>query len=463
MAQLPPQDVQAALGVEVLHFLGSGSFKRVFAAVSTVTGEEVVMTCEAVSAQQEVENEVMHRLAAQPAHPQLIGPPTGHESNWQLVAYGNLYSVLQRAQTELFDVLTDSGGSVAEQLARTFFVQSVAALRFMHQNGVAHRDIKLENIMLDRYGRLKLIDFGLAHVAPLPEPPHAPMYFSSATSVGTRSYTAPEVGSGLLYDTRACDVWSLGCTFFALCAGFFVVDRAHTSDPRFQRMQAAQATGNSAVRAIFALYNRPCPLSPGLVALLDGMLTIDPSRRWTLDQVIVAEWVSAAYAPFVALEATYRTPLLNRQRASARWSRVVGPTHAFGRALVALRDVLEEVMYRPGHTGAATARADFYSEAEALDALPPSVSRASSGGASMLDSLPLPSLPAIWRSTSNMSDDELGPPVWRSAVMHEAPDVSEADPFSFGGVVKGLVEAVAPLKPPPVARQKAALDVRKEK
>jgi serine/threonine-protein kinase Chk1 len=285
MSSSIPADVAQTLGVTVGQRLGSGAYKTVYLGVYTSTGEEVAVSAEPCGESQETESEAMFRITSEPPHPHIIGPPAGQATVPRLVAHGHVYTVQVRCQCELFDVLTDHGGCVPEQTMRGFFLQAVAGLRFMHQNGVAHRDIKLENMLLTHDGRLKLIDFGLAHVAPMPTPIHGDYAMTSSVKVGTRSYEAPEVGRGVPYDAALADVWSLACTFFALAAGFFIVDVAQTSDPRFRALSSAQSAGRSTVRAIFQLYNRPCPLSAPLVRLLDGMLMVDPTRRLTLDQV----------------------------------------------------------------------------------------------------------------------------------------------------------------------------------
>ena len=363
---LPPQDVQAQLGVHVDRYLGGGAFRSVYAAVIMATGEEVAVACEALSDEQQTESAVTQRITSVPSHPHVLGPPSSPNITLHLEADGNMYTVLERMERELFDVL--EGGALIEEDARDYFVQAVSGVRFMHQNGVGHRDIKLENMMLTPDGRLKLIDFGLAHIAPVPHTPDTPWSMMNSKTVGTRSYVAPEVGGPFAYDVRLYDVWSLGCTLFALSAGFFIVDRAVPTDPRFQRMQQAQAAGESTVRAIFGLYNRPCYLSDSLVRLLDGMFAIDPARRFTTDDVIASEWMVEQYAPHLALEQSYHTTWLAQPAL---------PQGAVYRSLSGMSDD-ERPVWRSAGGAAASAVLGGASDGisrEALPLEPPPVSR----------------------------------------------------------------------------------------
>ena len=68
---------------------------------------------------------------------------------------------------ELFDQVIDRGANaMSEQIARNFFCQMLDGLAYCHLAGVAHRDLKLENVLLNEAGVVKLIDFGLSHVYP---------------------------------------------------------------------------------------------------------------------------------------------------------------------------------------------------------------------------------------------------------------------------------------------------------
>ena len=83
----------------------------------------------------------------------------------------------------------------------------------MHSHGIAHRDLKLENMLLDSHGIIKIGDFGLSQVFRANEFDS----FRKARGVcGSMSYIAPEEYTQDEYDARAVDVWSLGIIYFAL-------------------------------------------------------------------------------------------------------------------------------------------------------------------------------------------------------------------------------------------------------
>jgi hypothetical protein len=132
-------------------------------------------------------------------------------------------------------------------------------VNYCHIAGVAHRDLKLENVLLNAEGKLKLIDFGLSHVYPVNRSTGFVDRSKPLRDVcGSKSYAAPEVLAAKGYDGFAADMWSLGVCLFAMLSGFFPLDEATEQDWRFPRLHVAQSHGASTVpqEGLFGLIRR---------------------------------------------------------------------------------------------------------------------------------------------------------------------------------------------------------------
>eukprot|EP00466_Bigelowiella_natans_P012312 jgi/Bigna1/68992/fgenesh1_pg.7_\ len=89
---------------------------------------------------------------------------------------------------------------------------------FQHKKGIAHRDLKLENIMLDKKHNVRLIDFGLSKYGDAAK--------KMRTLCGTKYYLAPEIVRGESY-SYPCDIWSVGVILFTMCCGFLPFDHGN--------------------------------------------------------------------------------------------------------------------------------------------------------------------------------------------------------------------------------------------
>ena len=134
-------------------------------------------------------------------HPHLLKLIDVYESK------NRLFIILEyAAHGELFDYLSQQG-YLAPEVAMKFFRQIIYGLDYLHSNSICHRDLKLENILLDEHDNLKIADFGFARW----------MKSNIAeTSCGSPHYAAPEVIKGLPYDGRASDIWSCGVILYCL-------------------------------------------------------------------------------------------------------------------------------------------------------------------------------------------------------------------------------------------------------
>jgi tRNA A-37 threonylcarbamoyl transferase component Bud32 len=96
-----------------------------------------------------------------------------------------------------------------EEQAHALFIQIAKGVKYMHDHNVAHRDLKLTNMLIDQEYIVKIIDFGFACEA---EDMHK-MY------CGTPSYMAPEIVEKKVYAPKPTDIWSLGVVLFKLLTG----------------------------------------------------------------------------------------------------------------------------------------------------------------------------------------------------------------------------------------------------
>uniref|UniRef100_A0A3Q3FGJ4 non-specific serine/threonine protein kinase n=1 Tax=Labrus bergylta TaxID=56723 RepID=A0A3Q3FGJ4_9LABR len=101
-------------------------------------------------------------------------------------------------------------GALSEPLSCRLFTQLCKAIKYLHKKYVAHRDLKCENLLLDRHYNLKVCDFGFSKRLMYR---HGNMVLSE-TYCGSWSYAAPEVLRGLPYNPKLSDVWSMGVVLY---------------------------------------------------------------------------------------------------------------------------------------------------------------------------------------------------------------------------------------------------------
>ncbi|CAI0406867.1 unnamed protein product [Linum tenue] len=115
---------------------------------------------------------------------------------------------------ELFERICNAG-RFSEDEARFFFQQLISGVSYCHAMQVCHRDLKLENTLLDGSPapRLKICDFGYSKSSVLHSQPKS--------TVGTPAYIAPEVLLKKEYDGKIADVWSCGVTLYVMLVGAY--------------------------------------------------------------------------------------------------------------------------------------------------------------------------------------------------------------------------------------------------
>ncbi|KAG9061709.1 Checkpoint kinase 2 [Linnemannia hyalina] len=183
---------------------------------------------------------------------------------------------------DLFDRLVRNG-PIPELEAKFLAYQAFIALQHLHSMGISHRDLKPENILLTanaEYPRVLLSDFGMACECGDKN--------VMGTMCGTFAYMAPEVfdvkhsnGPGYGY---AADCWSLGVTFYVILSG------THPFTPNY----ATEDEKNMRLKMRREVEFPPkywSGISVEARVLIRFLLTIDPKKRWTAEDVLESQWI----------------------------------------------------------------------------------------------------------------------------------------------------------------------------
>ncbi|CAN7065504.1 unnamed protein product [Brassica oleracea var. botrytis] len=174
---------------------------------------------------------------------------------------------------ELFERICSSG-RFSEDEARFFFQQLISGVSYCHSLQICHRDLKLENTLLDGSAapRVKICDFGYSKSGVLHSQPK--------TTVGTPAYIAPEVLSTREYDGKVADVWSCGVTLYVMLVGAYPFE--DPSDPKDFRKTIG--------RILRAHYSVPDYVSDECKHLLSRIFIANPEKRITMEEIKSHYW-----------------------------------------------------------------------------------------------------------------------------------------------------------------------------
>ncbi|OHT11862.1 CAMK family protein kinase [Tritrichomonas foetus] len=182
-----------------------------------------------------------------------------------------IYIVMEYcAKGDLFKQIVFYGPYPDENLRKTFR-QIVEGLSYIHAHNIAHRDIKPENILLDENDVPKIADFGLCHAT-------SPQKLL-LTPCGSPFYAPPEIINNYKYDGKLSDTWSLGVVLYTMATG------------------TLPWTENNQTKLFIQIENAdfviPSCLSPPVQSLIGEMLSIVPTNRPSMEQILENPWLSS--------------------------------------------------------------------------------------------------------------------------------------------------------------------------
>lgn len=174
-----------------------------------------------------------------------------------------LYLILEYCPNgSIADLIMKNDGPLEYHQLIDLFRQILQATSYIHSIGIAHRDIKPQNILMDMRNRPKLADFGLAEF-------YQANQREKGKFGGSLAYMAPELILKKEFDPAAVDIWALGISFYQMSVG----NLPWTSNLVHQEIAAG---------FVFI----PNNLDPQITALLRKMLQADPSRRATAKKLL---------------------------------------------------------------------------------------------------------------------------------------------------------------------------------
>ncbi|KAI1721906.1 protein kinase domain-containing protein [Ditylenchus destructor] len=183
--------------------------------------------------------------------------------------YGYQFAITELAEHGDLLSYVQKNGAVPERQARNWMIQLVNAVGYLHSRKIAHRDLKLENVVIFDGGTVKLCDFGFSRQSK----------DISSTFCGSKSYSAPEILSGIVYDIFKADIWSLGVVGFVMVTNSmpFREDVDHNS-----QIVEAQRSRHYRYPAL--------GLSVACRQSIDTMMTFEPGRRPSIKECRQLPW-----------------------------------------------------------------------------------------------------------------------------------------------------------------------------
>eukprot|EP00007_Cunea_sp_BSH-02190019_P004168 CAMPEP_0174230878 /NCGR_PEP_ID=MMETSP0417-20130205/1537_1 /TAXON_ID=242541 /ORGANISM="Mayorella sp, Strain BSH-02190019" /LENGTH=498 /DNA_ID=CAMNT_0015308647 /DNA_START=101 /DNA_END=1594 /DNA_ORIENTATION=- len=249
--------------------LGKGAFGSVYKGLNVETGDfAAIKQLDLEDVPEEEKKNIFSELdlLAKLDHPNIVKMLDSVQTE------DSLFIVLEFVENGSLLTILKRFGTVPEALIARYVRQLLIGLSYLHDRGVVHRDIKCDNLLITKNGKIKLADFGIAI--------HKKAESAAGSGdeqtgpLGSPYWMAPEIIE-LEDPTPKADIWSVGCTIIELLTG----------NPPFYEL--------SKMQAMFAMVNEPHPPfpkhpspSPHILDVLKLCFQRDPAKRPSAQELL---------------------------------------------------------------------------------------------------------------------------------------------------------------------------------
>ncbi|MBZ3871693.1 Hormonally up-regulated neu tumor-associated kinase [Sciurus carolinensis] len=267
--------------------LGEGSFAKVREGLHVLTGEKVAIKV-IDKKRAKKDTYVTKNLRREGQIQQMIRHPNITQLLDILETENSYYLVMELCPGGNLMHKIYEKKRLEESEARRYIRQLISAVEHLHRAGVVHRDLKIENLLLDEDNNIKLIDFGLSNCAGI-------LGYSDpfSTQCGSPAYAAPELLARKKYGPKI-DVWSIGVNMYAMLTGTL----PFTVEP-FSLRALYQKMVDKEMNPL------PTQLSTGAINFLRSLLEPDPVKRPNIQQALANRWLNENYTGKVPCNVTY--------------------------------------------------------------------------------------------------------------------------------------------------------------
>ncbi|XP_063404988.1 hormonally up-regulated neu tumor-associated kinase-like [Mytilus trossulus] len=260
--------------------IGEGSFAKVKEAMHILTGEKVAVKIIDKRKAKE-DSYVRKNLRREGKILQMVRHPNVVQLLEIMETENSYYLVMEYCKGgDLMDYICQRK-KLEEREAKRFIRQVISALDYLHRMGILHRDLKVENLLLDENRDIKIIDFGLSNkikVVTTKDGVRAQEHL--VTQCGSPAYAAPELLGRKKYGPQV-DVWSIGVNMFAMLTG----NLPFTVQPfNIKVLHNKMIAGQ--------MNPVPDTISRDCRDLIRKLLTPDPDKRITLTEAMKHPWIA---------------------------------------------------------------------------------------------------------------------------------------------------------------------------